>query len=238
MKTVLTFREGQSGNFFKHLLENSQVTMSFRTKDFHPTNYFNLTLTHQVDYNYHCKHFDQILRILPSKKIYLAIYNNFMKKLIKEQTNDNFDDWISCPIKWYDVCYSNITEYYDLIDYDISANQYRNIIDFDQMLNLEYLNMILKKYFLTEMDESRQKILETYNKLQLQIDLDTVTTSMQSIVDPIPDELFASNPWFFSYCVFKFEKTNKFVETQRKWSINDLKGVQTKKDCLNIAQTY
>ena len=61
---------------------------------------------------------------------------------------------------------------------------------------------------------------------------------MQEIVAPISDEMFEQNPWFFSYCVYKFEKNNELTEKNRKWTINNCVSVQTRRHLLEICDQY
>lgn len=239
MKRVLVFREGQCGNFVKYLLENDPVgPVSFRIADKHATDKFNLTLTHNVDAQLHEKEYDQVLRILPTKKIYLAVYNNFMKKHILEQSSMDFKQWQNHTVTWYDTCYCNITEYYNLISRDMSTNQYQHIIDFDRILQDNYLQDVFKKYFDQDLSHAQKSRLKEYRNLQLQVDLDVDYTNMQDIAGPISDEMFEQNPWFFSYCVHKFEKNNGLQEIQRYWSIDNCRTVQTRQNLLEISLQY
>ena len=239
MTTVLVFREGQCGNFLKLLLESpNDCDVKFRISDRHDTDFFNLTLTHAVDYETHKKQFEQVLRILPTKKIYLAIYNNFMKKLIVEEPNLDFKNWPNNLVNWYDRCYCNINEYYQLITNDIATNQYSELINFDYVYDKNYLEFVLSKYFNQAMTPKRHAIVEEYANLQLQIDLDTAALSMQDIVAPITDTMFRTNPWFFSYCVYKYEKNNNLSELNRKWSIDNIKTIQTAHDLFKISTQY
>jgi hypothetical protein len=239
MKRVLVFREGQCGNFLKYLLENEPTNpVSFRINDNHATDKFNLTLTHHVDTRLHEKEFDQVLRILPTKKIYLAAYNNFMKKHILEQSIQDFQQWQKHTVSWYDTCYCNITEYYDLICQDIIANQYQNIIDFDRILQQDYIQHVFKQYFDQDLSQAQKSRLKEYRDLQLQVDLDVNYTDMQDIANNISDKMFEQNPWFFSYCVHKFEKHNGLSEIQRSWSIDNCSTVQTRQNLLEISHQY
>jgi hypothetical protein len=239
MKRILVHREGQSGHFFLALLEKFDLELiKFRIPDYLMSNTYNLEITHEVDYARHITQFDQVLRILPTKKIYHAIYNNFMKKLIVEQTNLNFLAWRDNPALWYDICFYNINEYHAMIVDDVEKNQYKEIINFDHMLDHQYLDWVLSTYFDQCMDKERVEVLNNYKKMQLQLDLDNAEVSMQDIANTVPDELFELNPWFFSYCIYKYEKNNNLAESARQWSINNITGIQTKYDLLTIAECY
>ncbi len=198
-----------------------------------------ITLTHNNNYQDHTLEFDLALRILPTKKIYSAIYNNFMKKLIDEQYCFTvLDNWHADTVFWYDRCYHNIIEYHDLITKDIQSNCYTNIIDFDQLLDKNYLSDILYKYFQIEFDDSRETIRKTYEGLQLPVELDQDRSSMEDIVDVIEDTLLLKNPWFFTYCIHKYELANNFTSQNRLWSINNIDQPPTKQLLLSLAAQY
>jgi len=238
MKTVIVFREGQSGHYLKSIILNSELkNVGFRMAEQYQTN--NITLTHENNYTKHKSKFDLVLRILPTRQIYSAIYNNFMKKLITEEYSAAIlNDWHSNPVYWHDRCYYNIVEYHRLITQDIETNLYPVVIDFDQLLHKDYLIDILARYCHVEFDDSRENIRKTYKELQLALDLDQASTSMESIVDTVTDDLLVSNPWFFSYCIHKYEKSNNLTQYNRSWSINAIRQVPDKKLLLDLAQHY
>jgi hypothetical protein len=239
MKTLVVFREGQNGNFLKLLIENyKHANVDFRISDIHPTNHFDITLTHNVDFILQKEKYDQVIRILPEKKIYLAIYNNFIKKLVREQAVLDFSNWKSHTTAWYDTCFYNIEEYYNLICSDICNNQYTDVISFDLMLDPGYMNTVLNQYFGVKLDQSRLLLLESYSNLQLKIPIDSEAVLMQDISDVISDDMFENNPWFFSYCLHKFEKANNFTEKNRKWSIDSLPGILTRQTLTDISVMY
>jgi hypothetical protein len=238
MKTLIVFREGQSGHYLKSIILNDESkNVGFRMSERYPAN--NVTLTHDNNYKKHKLEFDQVLRILPTNRIYSAVYNNFMKKLIAEEYSDAIlDNWLSNPIYWHDRCYYNIVEYYGLITEDIQTNLYPDIIDFDQLLNRDYLSSILVRYFQSEFGENQERIRKTYEELQLTLDLDQDSTSMIDIVNIVTDELLMKNPWFFSYCIHKYELANNLTPENRLWSINNIDQIPTKQLLLALAQQY
>lgn len=242
MKTLIVFREGHSGNFLKSIILNNSLTnmqgiVQFKIGDHYPPN--TIVLTHDNNYHTHRAEFDLVLRILPTRRIYSAIYNNFMKKLILEEYSAQvLDHWHNDSVYWHDRCYYNIVEYYDLITQDIQNNCYPNIIDFDQILDREYLTHIMHKYFQINFDHSRENIRKTYQELQLPLDLDQHSTSMADIVSPVTSDLLIKNPWFFSYCIHKYEKANGLEPKNRLWSINDIHQIPTKQLLLSLAQQY
>jgi hypothetical protein len=238
MKTVIVFREGQSGHYLKSIILNADAqSVGFRMPEHYCEN--NITLTHNNDYKKHKLDFGQVLRILPTKQIYSAVYNNFMKKLITEEYSAAIlNNWLSDPVYWHDRCYYNIVEYHGLITEDIRTNLYPDIIDFDQLLNRDYLSSILAKYFQFEFNENQEKIRKTYKELQLTLDLDQDSTSMIDIVDIVTDELLMKNPWFFSYCIHKYELANNLTPKNRLWSINNIDQIPTKQLLLALAQQY
>jgi hypothetical protein len=238
MKTGIVFREGQSGHYLKSIILNDESkNVGFRMPERYPAS--SITLTHNNNYKKHKLEFDQVLRILPTNRIYSAVYNNFMKKLITEEYSAAIlNNWLSNPIYWHDRCYYNIVEYHGLITEDIHTNLYPDIIDFDQLLNRDYLSSILVRYFQSEFSENQEKIRKTYEELQLTLDLDQDSTSMIDIVDIVTDELLMKNPWFFSYCIHKYELANNLNPENRLWSINNIDQIPTKQLLLALAQQY
>jgi hypothetical protein len=237
MKTVIVFREGQSGHYLKSIILNDDVSnVGFRMPESWSDS---ITLTHNNNYKNHKAEFDQVLRILPTKRIYSAVYNNFMKKLITEEYSTVIlDNWLTDPVYWHDRCYYNIVEYYELISQDIQTNNYPNIVDFDQLLDQNYLNSILPRYFNIEFDNNRETIRQKYEKLQLTLNLDQDISSMEDIVAVITDNLLMENPWFFSYCLHKYELANNFTPQNRQWSINNIEQTPTKQLLITLADQY
>lgn len=238
MKTVIVFREGQSGHYLKSIILNDNLTgVGFRMSEKHRES--DIALTHNNNYQEHTSQFDLVLRILPTKKIYSAVYNNFMKKLIAEEySTDVLDTWHNNPVYWHDRCYYNIVEYYNLITQDIQTNLYTNVINFDRILDKNYLSDVLSKYFQIEFTDSRETIRKTYEELQLSLNLDQNRSDMEDIIDVIDDTLLIKNPWFFSYCIHKYELANNFTPQNRLWSINNIDQPPTKHLLLTLAQQY
>lgn len=238
MKTVIVFREGQSGHFLKSIiLKNDLADVQFRMTEHYPAS--NITLTHDNNYHAHCAEFDLVLRILPTRRIYSAVYNNFMKKLIPEEYSASvLDSWHNNPVYWYDKCYYNIVEYHGLITQDMQNNCYPDIIDFDQILDANYLTHVMHKYFQINFDHGREIIRKTYQELQLPLDLDQHSTSMSDIVTAVTDDLLIKNPWFFSYCIHKYERANGLEPKNRLWSVNDIHQIPTKQLLVSLAQQY
>jgi hypothetical protein len=238
MKTVIVFREGQSGHYLKSVILNDGLkNVGFRMPEHYRES--NITLTHTNDYTQHQLDFDLVLRILPTKRIYTAVYNNFIKKLIAEEYSTAIlSNWLSNPVYWHDRCYYNIVEYYGHITEDIQTNLYPNVIDFDQLLDRNYLSSILDEYFQTGFSEGQEKIRKTYKELQLTLDLDQNSTSMIDIADVVTDDLLMNNPWFFSYCIHKYEQANNFTPQNRLWSIDNIVQAPNKQLLLTLAQQY
>jgi hypothetical protein len=237
MSTLLVFREGCCGRFVQAVVEESNADVGYRMPDHASQKLF---ATHVVDVDSHCQQFDLVLRILPDKNIYNAIYNNFSKKLMLENFSDfELKDYVRNPTYWYDICFYNIDEYFKLHLQDKQANKYKNLINFDKLLDKDYFAEILETYFDYKITKKQINIIEKYADLQLKIDLchDNVV-DMKEIIEPIPDHLFASSPWFFSYCIFKYENNNGLTEDQRTWSINLLTHIQKKSDLIDLAKKY
>jgi hypothetical protein len=234
MKTVVVFREGYSGHFLRAVILNHPSTVAnFRIDDRLLSH--NKELYVQLTHDTHAiSNTDRIFRILPTRKIYNPIYNNFMKKILVEEF-PNFDlaNWINDPVFWYDKCYYHIQEYYSKIHNDISTNTIQHVIDFDQLTDTEYLSNMLQQEFQLELDANRRALVKNYAELQLKIDLiDDTTLLMQDILSPITDSMLLQNPWFWAYAVFKFEHNNNLTENRRLWSINNFKVPQTRSEII------
>ena len=241
MKPAIVFREGCSGHFLYALITNHPAdSVNFRMADYHENAQSNIYLTHQVNYDYHKTLFDPLLRILPTKKIYNVIYNIFMKKtLVEEFNNTALASWTQDCVFWYDKCYYQIKYFYQAIMQDITINQYPDIVDFDRVLDQHYIQQILKNYFNRDLDNNQQQLLKNYAQLQLPVDLiNDSAVSMNKILEPITDQMLMQNPWFWAYCIFKFEQNNGLSEQQRAWTVNNITAVQLQQNLLDIATQY
>jgi len=241
MKPAIVFREGCSGHFLYALITNHPAeSVKFRMADRYENAQSDIYLTHQTNYAQHKKMFHPLLRILPTKKIYNVIYNIFMKKTLVEEFNKTaLEFWTQDCVFWYDKCYYQIKHFYQLIMQDIATNQYADIVDFDRMLDQQYIQQILKDYFNKEFGNNQQQLLTNYAQLQLPIDLNNdCASSMHEILQPITDQMLMQNPWFWAYCVFKFEQNNGLSEQQRAWTVNDITAVQARQNLIDIATQY
>lgn len=240
MKTLIVFREGHSGNFLKALVQNYPVEqVRHRVNELHFKELRDITLTHETDLEWQQPRFNQILRILPVQAIFTAIFNNFSKKIVIEMTQpDEWAQWRTNTVEWYDRCYYNQVEYRQLILQDIAKNQYPNVINFDRLLDSNYVEQILQKYFDMQMTENQQEILNHYASQQLQADVNSLHTTMAAVVGTITDKMFEENPWFFANCVYRYELANNLTETDRLWTMDDCVTVQKSKDLLRLAEQY
>jgi hypothetical protein len=248
MKTLIIFREGHGGHFLKALINNKPVEAKFRMDPWYPRiyneplkdfDYGNCVCLHQSPGSDYEKKFDLVLTILPSQKIYHAIYNIFFKKVLIEQfTNKEYQDWRNNLLFWYDKTYYNIRDYVDRINQDTSNNRYSNVIDFDQIINEEYISKVFQQYFNVDLSDTQKTLIQQYKDKQLNIQLTIDGKSMSEIVDPIPDNYFVETPWFASYCIYKFERNNGLSESQRLWSINTVTSIIDKKFLLNLENQY
>jgi len=234
MKAVIAFCEGHSGHFLRSIILNQPSSVaSFRISDQlrHSRDGIDIRLTHDAD---NISESDCVFRILPTRNIYNAIYNIFMKKILVEEFAD-FDlaNWVNDPIFWYDKCYYHIQEYYNRIHKDISTNTIHNVIDFDRITDPYYLKDLLWQHFGLEFDDNRCALLEKYAELQLQINLaDDSVQQMHDILAPLTDHMLLQNPWFWAYAVFKFEHNNNLTEQHRLWSVNNFRVPQTRNDLM------
>jgi len=249
---LVIFREGLGGHYLKSLIEDSDQEIGFRIDQRStPTNLTPAPKYHKK-YSCECAHlkdvdleqihpnFDPILTIQVHEKIYHGIYNNFHKKLIVEDAGlaASFARWPDQAKFWYDTAFYNIKEYYMLFQQDRERNTFPNVIDFDHMLEISYIEKVFKQYLDRDISENICYRVDAYAKLQLAYDLAGKETDMHDILDVIPDPEFERTPWFASYCIFKYESANKIEEWQRLWSI-DTSNQPINKDWLrNISNQY
>lgn len=240
MKTLIVFREGHSGNFLKALVQNYPADqVRHRVNELHFKELRDITLTHETNIEQQLPRFNQILRILPTHSVFTAIFNNFSKKIVIEMTRpEEWAQWRTNTVNWYDRCYYNQVEYRQRILQDIAENQYPNIVNFDLLLNDQYIAEILQKYFDTEMTENQRELLAHYASQQLQADVDSLHTTMPAVIGTITDEMFEENPWFFANCVLRYELANNLTEADRLWTMNDCLTVQKSQDLLQLAEQY
>lgn len=232
MIPAIVFREGHSGHFLRSvILNDSADSAKFRMSD----NFQNpngIFLTHNT--NLVPNKFDPVFRILPTKNIYNAIYNNFMKKVLVEEFPEfKLSQWVQDPIFWYDKCYYHIKEFYFLIKQDIATNTFKNVVDFDKITDCDYLQSWLAHNFNKTLNQNQILLIKNYASKQLAIELkDDTATSMQTIISPFSNTMLEQNPWFWAYSVFKFEQNNGLVESSRLWSVNEFHRPQLIDDLL------
>jgi hypothetical protein len=227
MNCVIVFRQGHSGHFLLSVILNYPASAAkFRMSDYHQTLYPGIHLTHNPDVT---KHPGTAFRILPTDKIYQAIYNIFMKKILLEEF-PNFDlaNWVNDPVFWYDKCYYHIAESYNNIQQDLSTNTISNVIDFDRLTDTVYIAEWFRTHFSIELNSNQLELIENYAKLQLNVNLTNKRqTDIEEILSPITDQMLLENPWFWAYTVFKYEHDNNLTEHQRLWSVDDISAPQT-----------
>ena len=232
MIPAIVFREGHSGHFLQSvILDRPADSVKFRIAD-NFQNASGIFLTHNK--NLDTDKFNPIYRILPTHRIYNAIYNIFMKKMLVEEFPEfELSQWTQDPIFWYDKCYYHIKECYFLIKQDIVTNTFTNIVDFDKITDCEYLTQWLAHNFNKTITQNQISLIKNYAGKQLGLALeDDTTTTMQAIVNPLSDAMLEQNPWFWAYSVFKFEQNNSLQESHRLWSVNDFQRPQLINDLL------
>lgn len=250
MKTLIFFREGLSGHYLKSLIDDSDRPIGFRVDPWYP-NIYNTPRPmlredcmcvhpHLVDHENFSKDFDLILSIQVRQKIYHACYNNFYKKYLIENPHlkEDFANWQSNMLFWYDVTYYNIKEYHWLYQQDLVTNTYKNIVEFDHILEIDYLQQVFSRYFNRSLTDNMKQIVNNYASHQLKLDLGGDQKDMRHIVEPIPDALLEQSPWFASYCIFKYENNNLLQENQRQWSIDLVQRAIDKDFLIGIADQY
>jgi hypothetical protein len=236
MTRLIVFREGHSGNFLKALIENAPAeAVGFRIWE---TESNAVSLSHENNWAAHQRQYSTVVRILPQRAIYNAIYNVYAKKILIEQISQQ-PAWHHNLHFWYDKCFYNIQEYHQLIKHDIATNVYPNVVNFDQLLDVHYVQQVLQQYFDLDMDHNRQQIVENYRQAQLPVQLlDDSEQSMEKICQDITDQQFAEDPWFWAYCVYKYEHNNRLKEQQRLWSVNDITEPATRRDLASLSSCY
>lgn len=250
MKTLIFFREGLSGNYLKSLVTDCTDKIKFRVDRWNPSlseppatfDSNNCICIHKHPSNYKkiITPNDLILTIQVRDKIYHATYNNFYKKFLVENPGltDKFKNWQCDLVTWYDITFYNIKEYYHLYKQDLANNTISNVIEFDRMLELDYIEGIFKHYYNRPVSKNMERIVTTYKELQLQYDISGNQHTMNDIVTALPDTAFLESPWFASYCIFKYETNNNLLESQRLWSINSINKPIDKQFLLDIETRY
>lgn len=248
---MIIFREGLSGHYLKSLIQDSDQEIDFRVdKAFIPR--YQRPQKVQKKYDCECAHlkdvdlkkaeirYHPILTIQVYKKIYHGIYNNFHKKLIVENQNlaIDFERWHDNAKFWYDTAYYNIKEYHRLFQQDREQNVLPNIINFDHILELPYIEKIFHRYFHRDLSENIRYRVNSYAKLQMSYDLSGNETNMHDILKVIPDHEFERTPWFAAYCIFKYESAQQFNEGQRLWTIDEIDRLIDKDWLLDISNQY
>lgn len=243
MNAFILFKEGLSGHYLKSILNGEETPGKFRmdpwwpgmgaTKppfDWSPVQCGHVSPNHPVDL---------VLVILVRQRLYQAIYNVFYKKFLVEQcTPEEYANWQSNLPLWYDRAFYNIRDYYQIFRQNTEQNQNPNIVEFDRLLDPEYVESVSLKYFDRPLTEAARRLITEYASHQLDIELTIDGSSMEEIVAPIPDARFQQSPWFASYAIFKFETNNGLTESQRKWSIDAVTQVIDRQYLLNLSQQY
>lgn len=253
MNTLIFFREGLSGHYLKSLITDYEGVIDFRVDPWYPGIYNDPSI-HQRNTSCACLHFhmyrknwqqiiqryDLILTIQVRNKIYHAIYNNFYKKYLVEnpELKPDFDSWTNNLVFWYDTTYYNIKEYHALYQEDLKENQFENVVEFDQLLDVDYIENFMQQYFKKSLTNNMRRIISEYSQKQLQLDLDDAGPGMDQIVSKIPEHLFLESPWWASYCIFKYENLNGLQESQRQWSIDQVHQPINKMFLFDIASKY
>lgn len=247
MKTLIWFREGLSGHYLKSLVDDRDTKVSFRMDPWWPglydrpmsANWHDDCLCLHPIPNFDSSNFDLVLTVLAHKKIYHAAYNVFYKKLlVEQQLLDQHQQWQSDMVSWYDRAFYNIDEYVRLFSNDAAQNTNANVVNFDHMLDEEYIEQIFKQFFDRSMSSNMRSIVQQYKQKQLILDLSREQTSMKDIVDAVPDQYFLDSPWFAAYCIYKFENNNQLHESQRCWSINTIRQPIDRIFLLDISSQY
>jgi hypothetical protein len=250
MKTLIFFREGLSGHYLKSIIDDTADPIGFRVDPWYPGIYRDELYDPQedcaclhpdgVDVESVVKEFDLVLNIQVYQKIYHAIYNNFYKKFLVENPTeqDKFKSWTDDPVYWYDRTYYNIKEYYHLHAQDQNKYALPNVVNFDHLLEDDYIADLLEQYFSKSINNNTKRIIAEYRSHQLQYELTKTGQSMADIVSALPDQAFIDSPWFASYCIFKYETNNNLLESQRTWSIDLMPHLIDRQILLSIADQY
>ncbi len=244
MKGYIWFREGLSGHFLKAVLSGSKEPGKFRMDPWYPGIYDSRQDT--SDDWLKCGHrlptyqsFDFVLQILVRQKIYHAIYNVFHKKLLIEQiVPEQYKNWRSNMPFWYDKAFYNIQDYFQKFTQEANASTHSDIVEFDQLLDAEYLNQLSLRYLGKPLQDRSYVVVQEYAQQQLNVELPYHGTDMAEILDTLPDDKINNSPWFAAYAIYKFEYNNNLAESQRRWSIDAITKPIDKQFLLEISQQY
>lgn len=257
MNVVILFREGLSGYYLKALIDDTPDHLGFRVDPWYPEIVHHPTMLKYGELRTPgpsqcwCVHrngadqsdlesqYDVVLSILVHRKIYHATYNNFHKKILVEQLDlrERITKWQQEPGFWYDIAFYNLKEYHYLFQQDNVNNHIGNVIDFDRILDFDYIQYIFETYLHRPATANTKRLVTEYRSMQLAYDLSGHERSMEDIVMAIPDHEFSASPWFAAYCIFKYETNNQLVESQRQWSIDNI-GILDKKKLQEISRRY
>lgn len=245
-KTLILFREGLSGHYLKSLIDDEPVEVKYRMDSWHPDIRLETIMPPVQEQKCTCLHklpvpdfekdFDTVFTIVAKQKIYQAMYNVFTKKILLEQFSPaEFAAWHTDLIRWYDRCYYNITEYWQLFQ---SYQVIGNVVEFDRILDVDYIADLFQKYYGSSLTDNQRRIVTEYAAKQLDVKLTLDGKTMQDIVAPIPDHKFQESPWFAAYCLFKYEKNNGLAEERRLWTIDSVTQPIDKQFLLTVARQY
>lgn len=254
MKILILFREGLSGHYLKALIDDYPGEIGFRVDPWYPGIYSSSYInprsstagdcccmhTKDVDVQTALARHDLVLSIQVHRRIYHGIYNNFHKKLLVEQLDlrERFLQWQLEPGFWYDIAFYNLQEYYGLFRKDRAANMINDVVDFDLILEIDYIEKIFQKYLRRSINLNTHRLVASYRAQQLQYDLSGDEKHMKDIVAAIPNNEFHRSPWFAAYCIFKYEINNGLQEERRQWSINEIDRLIDKTTLIDIASKY
>lgn len=255
-KTLILFREGLSGHYLKAIINDSKKQIGFRVDPWHPGIYDDLDFDHLqrsgslgqcaclhphlIDTEQYMSLYDVTLTIQVHKKIYNACYNIFHKKYLVEniEARKSFDRWQDNLSYWYDLTYYNIKEYRALYEQDLQTNKICNVVNFDRILETEYIADVLDRYFNLAMTDNRKRIIADYRSQQITYSLNKDEQDMGTIVQALPDKVFQQSPWFASYCIFCFEHNNHLSESQRLWSVDHICTPIDRQFLLDLPNQY
>jgi hypothetical protein len=248
MRTLIVFREGLSGHFVKSLINDKPVESKFRMDPWWPGIYDQIE-EQRHDHVVCChprmfddsilKNFGLVLNIQVERELYPAAYNVFCKKmLVEEFTQAEFDLWRDNLVFWYDKAYYNIKQYLGIFRTDLANNHYENVLEFDRLLDVDYIESVFIKYYDRPLTDNMRGIVEGYKNKQVGISMPLEGTTMSEIIAPIPDDKFTESPWFAAYAIYKFEVNNGLAESQRLWSIDTVTSIIDRNFLLDIASKY
>lgn len=250
MRIVISFDEGCSGNFLAAMMTDSKINSFFRIDtnknlldysivpniDFIPNKLKNVIITHENNIERIKEKLSpkKIIRISTKTGVFTAIYNVFLKKHVGEDRTTVMEQWAVNKNYGYNMTMEHLKDYYQKFT---EVKDYTDAIIFD-FGNFYSKDKLLDFFKENDLPLKNINLVDDYIKNQTPLLLSMPTsTSMEDIVESIPDVYFHLNPWAACYCIFCFEHNNNIHESLRKWSIDSVPFLN-KESLISLTKQY